>query len=1100
MNSSLKDIRIVENNVLRNYFVQKDYPKEDMATVWFETNCSAGATEYDTYLYYGNNSVERAEGHYNMNNRFGLAWYTFDEGSGNPTDSTGNYIDGTLINMEQSDWDAGRVGTHSLRFDGTNEYVSLPSINPTSAITVSAWIKSASSSYYSGVWQMISKYSAYILGTYGVNSRRMAFIIYSNGWKYDSYYDVPDPDQWHLFIGTYDSSTGQKILYMDGEFKDDYYTSGTINADTGPIHIARREGGTAYYFNGWIDDVRFYDYALSTDEIKGLYNYSEVSAVLNEEQTQYSEVKITTYDVDGRIVPNALVSLINKTTGQIIISKNTSIDGTVTFQDLNYGVYNITIKYKSGSGSELVVYNSSKDSITYNFTGLHYNVDIELNLWTIDFEIVDWDGNPLNYAYINVSETPAGKAIESLEIVDGKAIFRWKNQSKYYYKIFYNNDDYSNIPVQLNESYIYRDKYIQNEKYFDHEIWVNQSNILTGTEYRVQKNIYTNGLTQLGNKLLLKANITLKKMTDYLDTVKIYYIDKNGGCSEGNLIYLNDSYSGGQNDFIEINIRKPPLESNNLKNDNYEAYGLRIDVRGFNSTSQTRCNGTIKIRTTEACYIYNKTSLAKLKIRVLDQKVAVVPVQSCIIRVNDSLGNTITNLITDYDGYAHGQKNSDTEFWYLRLSGTENYTFILNFYGVDKAFIVNVSDQWKPSGMIYNYNYSLKKNSTLVFKIQIDISNYLSNFTNCKGVNSVIWGENMSFSVNYTVKAGSGAPWKGLNDPDDITCTIGIKSFRMKPGLGNGNFTLTINSSVFSAGDVSEIYWVEIRGSKLGYIDPEPVYFGVTLHALPTNMTILNYPTYRASQYWGETINFTVNYFKQGNPNALIKGASLTYSWQYGSGVISENPINSGNYTFQINTSLSPDCATFKIDISAKLENYTKIDNFGLYINILTRPTSLNGSSEISYVSKKIYILDQFNFTFEYTDIISSIRISNPDEISYKLQKLDKNGEPIEGETATGNLWETSDHKYVLDINTETLEVGKYFIFLTFYKKNYEDNVVIIDFEIQKRIFDLKIDATNLENDQINVVKGEDIEFEIKLTDPTNGDIPLIGAKVTLVI
>ncbi|GAG90231.1 unnamed protein product, partial [marine sediment metagenome] len=39
--------------------------------------------------------------------------------------------------------------------------------------------------------------------------------------------------------------------------------------------------------------------------------------------------------------------------------------------------------------------------------------------------------------------------------------------------------------------------------------------------------------------------------------------------------------------------------------------GLRIDVRGFNSTTQTQCNGTIQVLTVEACHIYNKTSVLR---------------------------------------------------------------------------------------------------------------------------------------------------------------------------------------------------------------------------------------------------------------------------------------------------------------------------------------------------------------------------------------------------------------------------------------------------------------------------------------------------------
>ena len=40
MQSDLDDVRIVENGELRSYYIVKDYPSINTATVWFETNSS----------------------------------------------------------------------------------------------------------------------------------------------------------------------------------------------------------------------------------------------------------------------------------------------------------------------------------------------------------------------------------------------------------------------------------------------------------------------------------------------------------------------------------------------------------------------------------------------------------------------------------------------------------------------------------------------------------------------------------------------------------------------------------------------------------------------------------------------------------------------------------------------------------------------------------------------------------------------------------------------------------------------------------------------------------------------------------------------------
>ena len=82
LQNDLDDIRIVENGELRNYYIKKDFPSADMATVWFETNSSADSKEYDTYMYYGNSTVGRAGSYEMANCPDGIARWEFEEGSG----------------------------------------------------------------------------------------------------------------------------------------------------------------------------------------------------------------------------------------------------------------------------------------------------------------------------------------------------------------------------------------------------------------------------------------------------------------------------------------------------------------------------------------------------------------------------------------------------------------------------------------------------------------------------------------------------------------------------------------------------------------------------------------------------------------------------------------------------------------------------------------------------------------------------------------------------------------------------------------------------------------------------------------------------------
>ncbi len=200
-----------------------------------------------------------------------------DEGNGNyANDTSGNGMHGTLAGNPT--WRSGSdcVRGSCLDFDGNGDYINLPSINPTGAITVSAWVKSSTSSGYPGVWQIVSKYNAYILGTSGTGSRNMCFITCNVGqcWTYGTCHSVADPEEWHHFAGTYNATSGLKELYFDGVLVDsDSYSPSTIRPDTGPLQVAKREC-CSQVFSGHVDDVRIYSRILDQAEVQAIMSNS----------------------------------------------------------------------------------------------------------------------------------------------------------------------------------------------------------------------------------------------------------------------------------------------------------------------------------------------------------------------------------------------------------------------------------------------------------------------------------------------------------------------------------------------------------------------------------------------------------------------------------------------------------------------------------------------------------------------------------------------------------------------------------------------------------------------------------------------------------
>jgi hypothetical protein len=94
-------------------------------------------------------------------------------------------------------------------------------------------------------------------------------------------------------VATFDADSNQTSIYVDGVKSS---TDGFVNNSNlfgGDIFIGSA-GGTAPYFSGYIDDLRFYRIALSDDNIESLYN----SAVYQ----RYFYVENVSRDGQGNIV------------------------------------------------------------------------------------------------------------------------------------------------------------------------------------------------------------------------------------------------------------------------------------------------------------------------------------------------------------------------------------------------------------------------------------------------------------------------------------------------------------------------------------------------------------------------------------------------------------------------------------------------------------------------------------------------------------------------------------------------------------------------------------------------------------------------------
>ncbi|MFX0133710.1 MAG: DUF2341 domain-containing protein [Candidatus Hodarchaeota archaeon] len=251
----------------------------------------------------------------------------------------------------------------------------------------------------------------------------------------------------------------------------------------------------------------------------------------------------------------------------------------------------------------------------------------------------------------------------------------------------------------------------------------------------------------------------------------------------------------------------------------------------------------------------------------------------------------------------------------------------------------------------------------------------------------------------------------------------------------------------------------------------------------------------RANQQVNFTLSFMITYSRtvvneiEGIVTYEIEGTNIGDTVQYDQ--------NLALYSQNINTSLLfARYEPYTIKFRVTKDSYNPAEK-QLTLKVLERLTLISGSSSNLDLYPVIYVQDELIFAFSYTDQQYLTNIIDLETQRYTMTKISAGGQSVP--YGTGDLYINSDNEYVLDINTESVVVGRYTIWVTLDKQNYESKQAIIFLTINEREIEYNL-GDMFEDKQTSVVKGETITLSIELTDPTNGDVPLTGATVILEI
>jgi hypothetical protein len=208
-----------------------------------------------------------------------VGWWKMDEGSGTDVhDYTDNVNHGTMVNMDSgTDWVEGKRNS-ALDFDGSDDYIEVPKDSSISfsgePFTVSVWIKNGDDSQ--GGMGLVGN-ADYENGGFmlAVNDNDAEFIMNddSSEYRFRSNNSALSEGEWIHFVGFFDGNTQR--MYIDGVLIEEQSAAITDNNDDFKIGDGTQGGWDN--FNGQIDDVRIYNYALTEDDIRRIYNGGAVN-------------------------------------------------------------------------------------------------------------------------------------------------------------------------------------------------------------------------------------------------------------------------------------------------------------------------------------------------------------------------------------------------------------------------------------------------------------------------------------------------------------------------------------------------------------------------------------------------------------------------------------------------------------------------------------------------------------------------------------------------------------------------------------------------------------------------------------------------------
>ena len=217
-----------------------------------------------------------------------VAYYPF---YGDATDKSGNGNDGKVIGATLTK-DRNGYPNHAYRFEGGHVLISNPNKFLDRSFSLVANTKLNDVPLVSSEFQEVGilvaefRYHGISYRIYPKNKQRVLITLRepsgdSKTRVVQANHPINDPKSYHHFVAVADAGKQSLALYVDGEFKQQVSWTGKIasskasekNWVLGKMY-PKESNWQKRVLNGSIDEVRFYNRALSTQEVKELYLFT----------------------------------------------------------------------------------------------------------------------------------------------------------------------------------------------------------------------------------------------------------------------------------------------------------------------------------------------------------------------------------------------------------------------------------------------------------------------------------------------------------------------------------------------------------------------------------------------------------------------------------------------------------------------------------------------------------------------------------------------------------------------------------------------------------------------------------------------------------